>query len=162
MITLHARLRVTSYDEPATWSWIATARQALDAAGHAHVPLVGNGGISAPGDAVAMREATGCAAVMIGRAALADPWIFRTSLGFGTPTVVDGATFALRYADAILAERSPLVAIKKLKQMTRWYRCGGIFADREDDRRRLLRTDRLEDVLTWYRDRCETSGLAAS
>ena len=153
MITLHARLRVTSYDEPATWSWITDARRALDAAGYDQVPLVGNGGIAEPGDAAAMMEATGCAAVMIGRASLADPWIFRTSLGLGVPSVADGAAFALRYAEAILAERAPLVACKKLKQMTRWYRCGGIFTGCEDDRRRLLRSDQLEDILAWYRSR---------
>lgn len=158
MITLHARLRTTSYEEPATWSWIAEARAALDSAGYAHLPLVGNGSIAEAGDARRMMEATGCSAVMIGRAALADPWIFRSSLGRPTATRSEGAAFALGYAATILVDRPPLVALKKLKQMLRWYRCGGLFLDRPEDRNILLRSTDLEVVLDWFREQARISG----
>ena len=152
MITLHARLRTTSYDEPATWSWIAAARTALDEAGHGKIPLIGNGGITTGDDARRMMEETGCAAVMIGRAALANPWIFRECLGYPAATPREAATFALQYAEDILAYRAPLVALKKLKQMTRWYTCGGLFAEDPAARQALLRADDLDAILSWFQD----------
>ena len=80
MIALHARLRRHSYAEAATWAWIAEAKAFLRRSGFA-TPLIGNGGIDMAEDARRMRTETGCDGVMIGRAALADPWIFRQALG---------------------------------------------------------------------------------
>jgi nifR3 family TIM-barrel protein len=152
MVALHARLRCTSYAEPATWRWIAEARAALRRAGHA-IPLIGNGGVDAPEDAARMRAETGCDGVMIGRAALADPWIFRQALGGAPPSTTDAARFALGYADAVVAERGERIALSKLKQLTRWYRCGGIFDGREAERAALLRVDSLAALRGWFESR---------
>jgi tRNA-dihydrouridine synthase C len=152
MIALHARLRCTAYSEPATWAWISEARTVLRSAGHA-VPLVGNGGVDSPADAPRMRAETGCDGVMIGRAALADPWIFRQALGGPAPGAGEAARFALGYADAVVAARGERIALSKLKQLTRWYRCGGIFDGREPERQQLLRAETLGALLDWYRDR---------
>ena len=149
MITLHARLRIHGYHQPAHWPWIAEAVAFLKG----RVPLIGNGAVDMPEDVARMTAETGCDGVMIGRAALADPWIFACARGAPRPTAVDAARFALRYADAILAVRTPQVCLNKLKQMTRWYRAGGIFDGLEEQRTALLRSQSLDEVLAWYRVR---------
>jgi tRNA-dihydrouridine synthase 3 len=70
-ITLHARSRAQRYRRPADWTRIAELVQAVS------VPVIGNGDIFGWRDALERMETTGCAAVMIGRWALAKPWIFR-------------------------------------------------------------------------------------
>jgi tRNA-dihydrouridine synthase B len=70
-VALHARTREQGYSGDARWEWIAAVKDAVT------VPVIGNGDIRTPEDAAAMVEATGCDAVMIGRAAPANPWIFR-------------------------------------------------------------------------------------
>jgi tRNA-dihydrouridine synthase B len=68
---LHARTREDGYTGQARWEYIAAVKDAVD------IPVIGNGDIRTPEDAAAMVDATHCDAVMIGRAAPANPWIFR-------------------------------------------------------------------------------------
>src|ERR1700727_2332445 len=70
-VALHARTREQGYSGQAHWEWIAAVKDAVK------IPVIGNGDIRSPEDACAMIEATRCDAVMIGRAAPANPWIFR-------------------------------------------------------------------------------------
>jgi tRNA-dihydrouridine synthase C len=130
-VTLHARLRITGYHEPATWGWLAEARAALAACARP-VPLIGNGGIDAPGDLARMRAETGVDAVMVGRAALADPFIFRCAAGGDLPDAAEAARWAVDYLDA-LGGGGP-----KAKQLARWFRAGGLLAD-PAERTALLR-----------------------
>lgn len=152
MITLHARLRIHGYHQPAHWEWIAEGIAVLRRAGH-QVPLIGNGAVDVAADAGRMFAETGCDGVMIGRAALADPWIFACARGAPAPTVAQAVDFVFAYAAAIRAVRTDSVCHNKLKQLTRWYRAGGIFNGREEERTALLRGDSLTDMLSWYESR---------
>src|SRR3954468_11455690 len=69
-LTLHARTRTQMYTGSARWEEIAAVTQALE------IPVIGNGDIKTPQDAIRMREQTGCDAVMIGRGSFGQPWIF--------------------------------------------------------------------------------------
>jgi tRNA-dihydrouridine synthase B len=70
-VALHARTREQGYSGNARWEWIAAVKDAVK------IPVIGNGDIRSPEDACAMVAATECDAVMIGRTAPANPWIFR-------------------------------------------------------------------------------------
>jgi tRNA-dihydrouridine synthase B len=82
-VALHARTREQGYSGNARWEWISSVKQAVK------IPVIGNGDVRSPEDACAIVAQTGCDAVMIGRMAPANPWIFRqiqqyTNLGAGT------------------------------------------------------------------------------
>jgi tRNA-dihydrouridine synthase C len=138
MITVHGRLRTQGYHQPATWAWIGEAVAALRAAGH-RIPLAGNGSVEAPAEAEALCRATGCDLVMIGRGALADPWIAARSLGAPPASAAQAVAFAADYHARAAAARGPGVALSKLKQLVRWYTAGDLFVGDETGRNGLLR-----------------------
>jgi nifR3 family TIM-barrel protein len=109
-VALHARTREQGYSGDARWEWIAAVKDAVS------IPVIGNGDIRTPEDAAAMVEATRCDAVMIGRAAPANPWIFRqiaqytatkqaTGAGvYGRPTDLDRYRMIRDYFERLLHE----------------------------------------------------------
>ncbi|MBI2822253.1 MAG: tRNA dihydrouridine synthase DusB [Acidobacteria bacterium] len=72
-VTLHPRTRIAEFSGSADWSLITELKKEMD------IPVIGSGDVRTPEDALRMLEKTGCDAVMIGRAATANPWIFRQS-----------------------------------------------------------------------------------
>jgi nifR3 family TIM-barrel protein len=109
-VALHARTREQGYSGDARWEWIAAVKDAVT------IPVIGNGDIRTPEDAVAMVDATNCDAVMIGRAAPANPWIFRQiaqytatkqATGIGTydkPTDMDRYRMIRDYFERLMQE----------------------------------------------------------
>lgn len=70
-IAVHARTRAQRHEGPVDWDLLTEVKRAVS------IPTLGNGGILTPSDALAMRDATGVDAVMVGRGALGNPWVFR-------------------------------------------------------------------------------------
>lgn len=70
-VALHGRTRAQGYAGQADWSLIGEVKQAVK------IPVIGNGDVFSPEDAVNMYRQTGCDGIMIGRAASTNPWIFR-------------------------------------------------------------------------------------
>ncbi|MGA9583907.1 MAG: tRNA-dihydrouridine synthase [Terracidiphilus sp.] len=133
-VALHARTREQGYSGQARWEWIGAVKQAVK------IPVVGNGDIRTPEDAAAMVAQTGCDAVMIGRAAAANPWIFRQIAQYTATGVYDQATFADRhhmiraYFEMLLAEAEATRDLPrdarlgetagKMKQFATWFTHG--------------------------------------
>ncbi len=122
-VALHARTREQGYGGQAQWHWIAAVKQAVK------IPVIGNGDIRSPEDAVAMVAETGCDAVMIGRTAASNPWIFRqiaqyTATGaYDTPSEADRYRMIRTYFEMLVEEELP-GAIGKMKQFASWFTHG--------------------------------------
>ncbi len=135
-VALHARTREQGYSGQARWEWIAAVKQAVG------IPVVGNGDIRTPEDAAAMVAQTGCDAVMIGRAAAANPWIFRqiaqyTATGrYDQPTFADRHHMIRAYFEMLLGEAEATKDLPrdarlgetagKMKQFATWFTHGVI------------------------------------
>jgi tRNA-dihydrouridine synthase len=70
LVAMHARTKIQQYGGEANWDEIASLRQTIS------LPVIGNGDVQTPEDIERMKAHTGCDAVMIGRAAIGNPWIF--------------------------------------------------------------------------------------
>lgn len=120
-LTVHPRRRVDYYTGVADWRVIRRLKQELD------VPVVGNGDIWYAEDAVRMREQTGCDAVMMGRGAMRNPWIFAqlAALDAGRqpmePTGRDMAAWIIGLADAYRAASTrPRPPVGPIKEQISW------------------------------------------
>ncbi len=123
-VAIHARTAKQMFRGAADWSQIARLKEALT------IPVIGNGDLSAPEDALRMMRQTGCDGVMIGRGATKNPWIFkqieaRMSGGrLPEPTLDDRRQLILGHFH-MLAERQPSkYALHKLRKFTGWYTHG--------------------------------------
>src|SRR5215469_4736270 len=122
-IALHPRTREQGYSGNADWSRIAEVKDAVK------IPVIGNGDINTPEDAVRMVDETNCDAVMIGRAASSNPWIFRQIqqyLGTGRydqPTQQDRYQMMRQYY-AMLLERDEKDTAGKMKQFATYFTHG--------------------------------------
>lgn len=103
-VAVHARFAGQGHGGQADWDVIAAVKDAV-----AEMPIIGNGDVHSGADARRMLDQTGCDAVMIGRAALGRPWIFRqiatflaTGVALPEPTRAQRAQIALRHAQLTL------------------------------------------------------------
>ncbi len=126
MITVHGRTRAQGFTGKSDRSIIAKVREAVPR----HVPVVGNGDVTTVDDYFRMREETGCDAVMIGRGALGNPWLFRGILerlrgGAATlVTPVDRLRTFLRHIDLIESHTPPKRLVHELRKAVAWYTKG--------------------------------------
>ena len=122
-VAVHPRTRVQGYSGQADWSVIARVKQAVA------IPVIGNGDVRVPEDAERMVAQTGCDAVMIGRTAATNPWIFRQmeqyfSTGrYEEPGEEARYRLLSEYFRSLVAAELP-DAIGKMKQFACWFTHG--------------------------------------
>ena len=122
-IAMHARTREQGYSGQAQWQWIAELKSLVS------IPVIGNGDIRTPEDARAMVAETGCDAVMIGRAAASNPWIFRQIAQYTAEGNYEIASRSDRYEMirryfGMLVEEGRPDATGKMKQFASWFTHG--------------------------------------
>ena len=121
-LTLHGRFAMQMYNGAADWGAIARVVDAVS------VPVVGNGDVASGKDVSRMLSETGCAAVMIGRGAEGNPWIFvegKSALAgvpYVQPGIAERLAMARRHAQ-MLAELSPR-NMAKMRKHAMWYVAG--------------------------------------
>lgn len=122
MVTVHGRTRDQQYSGNADWECIKSVKKALT------IPVTGNGDVRSPEDALRMLEETGCDAVMIGRGALGNPWIFENVQSFlktGTynKTVSDEErlNMIMRHYSLMEEHKGEKLALLEMRKHAAWY-----------------------------------------
>jgi tRNA-dihydrouridine synthase B len=127
MITVHGRTRAQGFSGHSDRGIIGKVRAALPA----HIPVVGNGDVLTVDDYFRMREETGCDAVMIGRGALGNPWLFRSIRERlcgrpdpGAPDIAERARVFHRHMDYIEGHAPKKKLVHELRKAVAWYTKG--------------------------------------
>ena len=136
MVTVHGRTTVQRFKGTADWNAIGEVVAAVDA-----IPVIGNGDVVEPEDAVRLMRQTGCAGVMIARAAIRTPWLFRRAEAavrldrgehpeeerddllarLAEPTLAEKFAAIRRHIDLAAEHQDPRVAAELMRQRISWY-----------------------------------------
>jgi len=121
-VSLHGRTRVQMYEGTSDWNIIREVKQAVN------IPIIGNGDVNTPQDAKRMLDETGCDGVMIGRAALGNPWmIYRTVKYLETgelldePTAKEKIDVCMLHLDRLIDLKNENVAVREMRKHAAWY-----------------------------------------
>ncbi len=116
-VTVHPRTRSLGFKGNADWSVIGDVRRAVG------IPVIGNGDVREPADALRMLEETSCDAVMIGRGAVGNPWLFRRSRELiergvdpGPPTLAERLTLAIDHLDLMVEAKGESKGVMEMRK----------------------------------------------
>jgi nifR3 family TIM-barrel protein len=121
-VAIHGRTRVQMYEGSANWDYIKQAKE------NVNIPIIGNGDVQTPQDAKRLLEETGADGVMIGRAALGNPWmIYRTVKYLETgelmnePTVREKMDVCKLHLDRLIDLKNEKIAVMEMRKHAAWY-----------------------------------------
>lgn len=122
LIFVHARTRKDKYDDEPNWQWIKKVKEKIS------IPVVGNGSVFTPQDAINMRTQTNCDSVMIARGALGNPFIFSQYNLFienGSeplePEMELVYSTVIKHIDLLEKEFGEFIALDRAKKHSLWY-----------------------------------------
>ncbi len=124
-VTVHPRTREEYYTGHADWEVIAQVRNKVS------IPVIGSGDITGPESAKRMITETGCHAVMIGRAAQGNPWIFKETVHYlktgellPPPSPRERKELALEHCLAVVQQKGEFIGIREMRKHLAWYTRG--------------------------------------
>jgi tRNA-dihydrouridine synthase B len=145
-VTLHARTAKQFYKGSANWEHIAALKRAVD------IPIIGNGDVADPRDALGRMQRSGVDAVMIGRAVLGNPWLvsgLRDLMEGRDPVPVPDPSerlrFAMQHYRTMVEELGEDRAVPQMRKHLGWYLKG--FHGAAEMRERLMRVERADEAL---------------
>jgi len=143
-IAVHGRTKEQGRSGRANWEIIGEVKQAVS------IPVIGNGDVFTPQDAKAMLEMTGCDAVMIGRGALGNPWIFSRTLHYletgellPEPTLLERVDMARRHLLLLAELKGERTATREMRQHAPQYFKG--FPGAAAFRAKLVRCESIQE-----------------
>lgn len=121
-ITIHGRTREQYYSGKADWDIIKAVKEELK------IPVIGNGDVASVEDAIKIRQHTKCDAIMIGRGAQGNPWIFerinhyiKTGEILPEPTKEEKIDVAIKHIELAVKEDGEYVAVREMRKHIGWY-----------------------------------------
>ncbi len=124
-VAVHGRTREQYYSGVADWDIIAEVKNAVT------IPVIGNGDITTPQKAKEMIEYTKCDAIMIGRAAQGNPWIFKqvahyleTGTLLHSPSIREKIETALRHGKMLVDYKGEFIGVREMRKHISWYTKG--------------------------------------
>ncbi|WP_102264830.1 tRNA dihydrouridine synthase DusB [Mesobacillus jeotgali] len=121
-VALHGRTRVQMYEGIANWDIIRDVKQAVN------IPVIGNGDVQTPQDAKRMLDETGVDGVMIGRAALGNPWMIYRTVKYlesgelmGEPNAREKIDVSILHLDRLIALKNEHIAVREMRKHAAWY-----------------------------------------
>ncbi len=124
-VTVHGRTREQYYSGKADWDIIKYVKSALK------IPVIGNGDISSPQKAKEMFVYTGCDAIMVGRAAQGNPWIFKSISHYintgnilPEPTAAEKAETIIKHADMLIDFKGEYIGVREMRRHISFYTKG--------------------------------------
>ncbi len=144
-ITVHGRTREQLYSGKADWKIIKKVVGAVD------IPVIGNGDVFSPENAASMLKETGCAAVMIGRGGMGNPWLFRRTNHYlksgellPEPSPREKVDMVLRHMDLLIDLKGENVGVREMRKHASWYIKG--LRDATQVRRLICKAETREDI----------------
>jgi tRNA-dihydrouridine synthase B len=124
-VAIHPRTRSQGFAGMSDWSIIAEVKNNVS------IPVIGNGDIYEPEDAKAMLDMTGCDAIMIGRGALGNPWLFSRTLTYletgiliDEPSNYEKLTQLMKFAKMLVDVQGEYTACREIRKFIKWYTKG--------------------------------------
>ncbi|PAQ14834.1 tRNA dihydrouridine synthase DusB [Bacillaceae bacterium SAOS 7] len=121
-VALHGRTRVQMYEGHANWDIIKEVKQSVN------IPVIGNGDVQTPQDAKRMLDETGVDGVMVGRAALGNPWMIYRTVHYletgelmGEPTAREKIDVCLLHLDRLIELKNEFIAVREMRKHAAWY-----------------------------------------
>ena len=140
-ISVHGRTRSQGYSGNASLDIIKKVKE------NVNIPVIGNGDIKSVESARRMMEYTGCDAIMVGRAALGNPWLIRNIANdnvFASPSYEDRINMCLKHLDYLLKYKCEKVAVLEMRSHISWYLKGmpGVM----EVKNKIFKTKEAEEV----------------
>jgi nifR3 family TIM-barrel protein len=151
-IAIHGRTREQYYSGEADWNIIRAVKEAVT------IPVIGNGDVITPEDAIALINETGCDGVMIARGARGNPWIFsqikeyyRTGKTPKKPTPQEAVDMMLRHAGMSIDYKGEYIGIREMRKHIAWYTTGYPLAAKLRNRVNEIESiEQLQELLFEY------------